>query len=733
MREELTCPVTGNMGSGRPDFTKGTTIRDWWPNDLDLSVLRQNSDLSNPMGPNFDYIREFNKLDLNQLKKDFYIMMHDSKDWWPADYGHYGPFLIRMAWHSAGTYRTMDGRGGGRDGTQRFPPLNSWPDNVNLDKARRLLWPLKKKYGKRISWADLMIFAGNCAFESMGMKPIGFAGGRHDVWEPQEDIFWGSERTWLSDSDRFSGDRKLDSPLAAVEMGLIYVNPEGPDGNPDPLASAKDVRTTFSRMAMDDQETVVLIAGGHTFGKTHGAAPATYLGREPEAAPIEEQGLGWKNSFGKGNAEDTISSGLEGAWKPHPTTWDMGYLKVLLKYDYELTKSPAGAYIWLAKDVAPEDMVEDAHIPGKWHRPMMTTADLALKYDPIYLPIAKDYYANPEKFKKDFANAWFKLTHRDMGPTSLYYGSEVPKETFLWQDPIPPRGNYWLNQKEVSELKRTIATSGLSVSQLVSTAWAAAASFRGSDMRGGANGGRIRLEPQISWEVNQPEKLKPILAKYQQIQRSFSRGRRHVSLADLVVLGGAVGIEIAARKAGANVVVPFSPGRMDATQAETDVEGMAVLEPKYDGFRNYLQRDFTTPPEELLVDKAQLLTLTAPEMTVLLGGLRVLGNNFADSPNGVFTSMPETLTNDFFVNLLDMATEWKATEDKNLFHGVSRKTGELKWTATRVDLIFGSNAQLRAVAEVYASDDSKPKFLHDFVAAWNKVMNADRFDLERNH
>ena len=734
MSNELTCPVTGSMGSagsGQPDFSKGMTIRDWWPNDLDLSVLRQNSNLSNPMGPRFDYIKEFNKLNFQELKRDFYVLMHESKDWWPADYGHYGPFFIRMAWHSAGTYRNMDGRGGARDGTQRFPPLNSWPDNVNLDKARRLLWPIKKKYGKRISWSDLMIFAGNYALESMGVKLIGFAGGRHDVWEPQEDVFWGSERNWLGDEDRYSGDRQLDSPLAAVQMGLIYVNPEGPDGNPDPVASALDVRTTFSRMGMNDEETVALVAGGHTFGKTHGAAPATHLGREPEAAPIEQMGLGWKNNFGTGNGDDTISSGIEGAWKPHPTTWDMGYLKVLLKYDYELTKSPAGAHMWVAKDVELDDMVEDAHIPNKWHKPMMTTADLGLKMDPIYLPIAKDYYANPEKFKKAFANAWFKLTHRDMGPTSLYYGPEVPRETFLWQDPIPPRGGYHLTEREISELKRNIASSGMSVSDLVSTAWAAASCFRGSDLRGGANGGRIRLEPQIGWHVNQPEKLKPILARYEQIQRNFARNRRHVSLADLVVLGGAVGIEIAARRAGANVVVPFAPGRMDASRAQTDVENMEVLEPKYDGFRNYLQREFSTRPEELLIDKAQLLTLTAPEMTVLLGGLRVLGNNFGGSPHGVFTHAPETLTNDFFVNVLDMKTEWKPTDDKNLFYGVDRNTGILKWTATRVDLIFGSNAQLRAVAEVYGSDDAKPKFLHDFVAAWNKVMNADRFDLRR--
>ena len=724
-----------NMSENRPDFTKGTTNKDWWPNQLDLGVLSQNSELSNPMGSKFNYIEEFKTLDLEAVKKDLFALMNDSQDWWPADYGHYGPFFIRMAWHSAGTYRTMDGRGGARDGTQRFPPLSSWPDNVNLDKARRLLWPIKKKYGKKISWADLMILAGNCAMESMGCKLIGFAGGREDVWEPQEDINWGSEKVWLATSDkadsRYSGERKLDSPLAAVQMGLIYVNPEGPDGQPMPAESAKDVRTTFGRMAMNDEETVALIAGGHTFGKAHGAAPAKHVGPEPEAAPIEQQGLGWKSNFGKGKAGDTIGSGIEGAWKPNPTKWDMGYLKVLLKYEWELTKSPAGAYIWLAKDVDDEDMVADAHDPKIKHRPMMTTADLSLKFDPIYEKIAKDYYAHPEKFADSFAKAWFKLTHRDMGPPSLYFGKDVPKEEFLWQDPIPKCKGNVINDKDIEELRTIIEKSGLTISQLISTAWASAATFRGSDRRGGANGARIRLEPQASWEVNQPRQLKAVLAKYEQIQSDFSISKKTVSLSDLIVLGGAVGIEMAAKRAGTHVKVPFKAGRMDASQEQTDVQSMKVLEPVYDGFRNYQKQAFNANPEELLVDKAQLLNLTAPEMAVLIGGLRVLGNNYANSPNGVFTRSPETLTNDFFVNLLDMGTEWEPTNDSNLFKGVDRKSGKQKWTATRVDLIFGSNAQLRAIAEVYASDDAKEKFVSDFIAAWNKVMNADRFDLPR--
>lgn len=735
MSENSRCPVTGHMGTGRPDFMRGTTNRDWWPDQLDLSVLCQNSDLSNPMGPAFRYVEAFQTLDLQAVKNDIFALMKDSQPWWPADYGHYGPFFIRMAWHSAGTYRTIDGRGGAKDGTQRFPPLNSWPDNINLDKARRLLWPIKKKYGRKISWADLMILAGNCAFESMGCKLIGFAGGREDVWEPQADVYWGAEKEWLATSDkpdsRYSGERKLDNPLAAVQMGLIYVNPEGPDGRPIPAESAKDVRETFARMAMNDEETVALIAGGHTFGKAHGAASPTYVGPEPEAAPIEQQGLGWKNTFGKGNAGDTIGSGIEGAWKPNPTKWDMGYLKVLLKYEWELTKSPAGAYIWLAKDVAEEDMVVDAHDPAKKHRPMMTTADLSLKFDPIYEKIAKEYYANPRKFADAFAKAWFKLTHRDMGPSTLYFGNDVPKEVFIWQDPILKHEGYFINNKDIEELKSKIAASGLTVSQLVSTAWASAATFRGSDRRGGANGARIRLEPQVSWEVNQPRQLRMVLGKYEHIQHAFNTHGKFVSLADLIVLGGALGIELAAKKTGAAIRVPFTPGRMDASRDQTDIDSMKVLEPLHDGFRNYQQRAFSARPEELLIDKAQLLTLTAPEMTVLLGGLRVLGNNYGQSAHGMLTGSPETLTNDFFVNLLDMGTEWKPTDDTNLFIGIDRKTGAQRWTATRVDLIFGSNAQLRAIAEVYASDDAKNKFLCDFVAAWNKVMNADRFDLLR--
>ncbi|MCL1878063.1 MAG: catalase/peroxidase HPI [Defluviitaleaceae bacterium] len=726
MADNSKCPVTG------AGFTKGrVTNRDWWPNLLDLSVLHQNSELGNPMGKCFNYVEEFLTLDLQAVKNDLVALMHDSQDWWPADWGNYGPFFIRMAWHSAGTYRTMDGRGGARDGTQRFPPLSSWPDNVNLDKARRLLWPIKKKYGRKISWADLMILAGNCAIESMGLKLIGFAGGREDVWEPQEDVIWGAETEWLGDDERYTGDRQLDNPLAAVQMGLIYVNPEGPDGNPVPIESAKDVRETFARMAMDDEETVALVAGGHTFGKTHGAASPTHVGPAPEAAPIEQMGLGWKNSYGTGNAQYTISSGLEGAWKPNPTTWDMGYLKILLTYDFELTKSPAGAYIWLAKDVAEEDMVADAHIAGMYHRPMMTTADLSLKYDPVYNKIARDYYSNPAKFFDAFTKAWFKLTHRDMGPTSLYFGEDVPTEEFLWQDPIPANHGYFLDERDVEDLKNKIQNSGLTVSQLVKTAWASASSFRGSDRRGGANGARIRLMPQIAWEINEPEKLKAVLETLQKIQANFCCEGRYVSLADLIILGGAVGVEIAAERAGTPICVPFTSGRMDASQEQTDVASFAVLEQRYDGFRNYLRPGFCPLPEALLVDRAQLLNLTAPEMTVLLGGLRVLGNNFGNSPNGVLTNSPETLTNDFFVNLLSGNTEWHPTEDKNLFVGTDRKTGVQNWTATRVDLIFGSNAQLRAISEVYASDDAGEKFLCDFIAAWNKVMNADRFDLLR--
>ncbi|MCL2365121.1 MAG: catalase/peroxidase HPI [Defluviitaleaceae bacterium] len=740
-----------------PDFTKGNTITDWWPDKLNLAVLSQNAQLVNPMGVNYDYRDAFKRLDYDAVKRDLYVLMTDSQPWWPADYGHYGPFFIRMAWHSAGTYRIGDGRGGAKDGTQRFPPLNSWPDNVNLDKARRLLWPIKQKYGRRLSWADLMIFAGTFALESMGMKPIGVAGGREDVWEPQLDVFWGAEKTWLTDTLRYgavaeaeksaaSADNAasaspgaapddvanrnaLDNPLAATEMGLIYVNPEGPDRQPIPAKSAMDVRITFRRMGMTDEETVALVAGGHTFGKTHGAASPSHLGPEPQGAPIQEQGLGWKNNFGTGNADDTIGSGLEGAWKANPTTWDMGYLTTMFKYEYELTTSPAGAYIWLAKDVEPQDMVQDAHVPGKWHRPMMSTADLGLKFDPVFEKIARHYLAHPQEFHDAFARAWFKLTHRDFGPPSLYLGPDVPTETFLWQDPIPVNKNYTLYNRDVDELKKAVRESGLTVGEMVRTAWASASTFRGSDKRGGANGGRIRLKPQINWEVNQPDRLKPILQKYEIIRAAFHQRGIRVSMADLIILGGAVGIETAAHQAGATLHVPFAPGRMDASQAETDIEGMAVLEPRYDGFRNYLQQDFAVQPEDLLVDKAQLLNLTPPEMTVLLGGLRVLGNNYDDSPHGVFTDRPGQLTPDFFTHLLDMDTEWKPTVDKNRFNGICRATGAQKWTATRVDLIFGFDAQLRAVCEVYAAADGRHKFLHDFVIAWNKVMNADRFDL----
>jgi len=730
MHEESKCPVTGKTRSMVAGG--GSSNKDWWPNQLNLRILHQNSTLSNPMDPEFNYAEEFEKLDLKALKRDLYALMTDSQEWWPADYGHYGPFFIRMAWHSAGTYRTGDGRGGGGRGMQRFAPLNSWPDNVNLDKARRLLWPIKKKYGKKISWADLLILTGNCALESMGLQTFGFGGGREDVWEPQEDIYWGSESEWLGDK-RYSGDRELENPLAAVQMGLIYVNPEGPGGNPDPVASGRDVRETFSRMAMNDDETVALIAGGHTFGKCHGAGPATHVGPEPEAAPIEQMGLGWKSSFGSGKGGEAISSGLEGAWKPNPTKFDMGYLKVLFKYEYELVKSPAGANQWLAKDVAEEDMVVDAHNPSKKLRPMMTTADLSLRYDPIYEPIARDYLQNPGKFADAFARAWFKLTHRDMGPRSRYLGPEVPSEALIWQDPIPVVNHELINAQDIEKLKDEIMSSGLSVSQLVGTAWASASTFRGSDMRGGANGARIRLSPQKDWEVNQPDQLNKVLQVLEKIQAGFNgthAGQKRVSLADMIVLGGCAGIEQAAKNAGRNISVPFSPGRMDANQEQTDVTSFAVLEPKADGFRNYMKSKFSVSAEELLLDRAQLLSLTAPEMTVLLGGMRVLNANYGQSPQGVFTKRPETLANDFFVNLLDMDTVWKAaTEDKDLFEGRDRTTGELKWTGTRVDLIFGSNSQLRAIAEVYACDDSQDKFLHDFVSAWNKVMNADRFDL----
>jgi catalase-peroxidase len=735
MNEDSKCPVTG--WTSKPIAGGGMSNRDWWPNQLNLKILHQHSHMSNPMGVAFNYAEEFKKLDLKALKEDLYALMTDSQEWWPADYGHYGGLFIRMAWHSAGTYRMGDGRGGAGSGNQRFAPLNSWPDNVNLDKARRLLWPIKQKYGRKISWADLMILAGNCSLESMGFKTFGFAGGREDIWEPEEDVYWGAEEEWLATSDkpksRYSGDRDLENPLAAVQMGLIYVNPEGPDGNPDPVASGRDVRETFARMAMNDEETVALVAGGHTFGKCHGAGDAALVGPEPEAAGIEEQGLGWKSSFGSGKGGDTISSGIEGAWKPNPTKWDMGYLKVLFKYEWELVKSPAGANQWLAKDVEEEDMVVDAHDPSKKHRPMMTTADLSLRFDPIYEPIARRYEQNPEEFADAFARAWFKLTHRDMGPRSRYLGPEVPAEELIWQDPMPAVDHEVIDEKDIADLKDKILASGLSVSQLVSTAWASASTFRGSDKRGGANGARIRLAPQKDWEVNQPDQLAKVLGIFEGIQKEFNSaqsGDKRISLADLIVLGGCAGVEQAAKKAGHNVTVPFTPGRTDASQEQTDVVSFYLLEPAADGFCNYQKKKYAVSAEEMLVDRAQLLTLTAPEMTVLVGGMRVLNANFEQSQHSVFTQRPETLTNDFFVNLLDMSTAWKATsEDEDLFEGRDRATGETKWTGTRVDLIFGSNSQLRALAEVYACEDSQEKFLKDFVAVWNKVMNLDRFDL----
>ncbi len=730
MDEKGKCPVTGK--TGHHVAGGGTTNRDWWPNQLNLRILHQHSDLSNPMGKQFQYAEEFKTLDLEALKQDLYAMMTDSQPWWPADYGHYGGLMIRMAWHSAGTYRLGDGRGGGGTGNQRFAPLNSWPDNVNLDKARRLLWPIKQKYGRKISWADLFILAGNCALESMGFPTFGFAGGREDIWEPEEDIYWGAESEWLGDK-RYTGERDLENPLAAVQMGLIYVNPEGPGGNPDPVASGRDVRETFARMAMSDEETVALVAGGHTFGKCHGAGPATHVGPEPEAAPMEEQGLGWKSGFGSGKGGDTISSGIEGAWKPNPTKWDMGYLKVLFKYEWELVKSPAGANQWLAKDVDEEDMVVDAHDPTKKHRPMMTTADLSLRYDPGFEPIARRFLQNPAEFADAFARAWFKLTHRDMGPRSRYLGPEVPAEELIWQDPVPAVNHPLVDAGDIAALKATIRASGLSVSQLVFTAWASASTFRGSDKRGGANGARIRLAPQKDWAVNEPERLKVVLQTLEGIQKQFNgaqSGGKKISMADLIVLGGCAGIEQAAKNAGHEVTVPFAPGRMDASVEQTDVASFSVLEPKADGFRNYLGGKCSVTAEELLLDRAQLLTLTAPEMTVLMGGLRVLNVNFGQSPHGVFTQRPEALTNDFFVHLLDMGTEWKpVTENREVFEGRNRVTGEIQWTGTRVDLVFGSNSQLRALAEVYACADSTGKFLHDFIAAWNKVMELDRFDL----
>jgi catalase-peroxidase len=699
---------------------------------LNLNVLHQHSPLSNPMGKEFNYADEFKKLDFEALKKDLYALMTDSKDWWPADYGHYGGLLIRMAWHSAGTYRKGDGRGGVSGGAQRFPPLSSWPDNVNLDKARRLLWPIKQKYGRKISWADLMILAGNCALESMGFKTFGFGGGREDIWEPPEDVYWGSETTWLGDK-RYSGERDLENPLAAVQMGLIYVNPEGPNGNPDPLAAAKDIREVFARMSMNDEETVALIAGGHTFGKTHGAGNASLVGPEPEAAPIEEQGLGWKSKFGTGKGDDTITSGLEVIWTQTPTKWSNNFLRNLFGYEWELTKSPAGAYQWKPKGGAGTGTVPDAHDPSKRHAPSMLTTDIALRVDPVYEKISRRFYENPDQLADAFARAWFKLTHRDMGPRSRYLGPEVPAEELIWQDPVPPVDHELIDTQDIADLKGKILASGLSISELVYTAWASASTFRGSDKRGGANGARIRLAPQKDWVVNQPTQLKKVLQTLEGIQKesnSAQSGGKMVSLADLIVLGGCAGVEQAAKNAGYDITVPFTPGRTDASQEQTDVESFALLEPAADGFRNYIKTKYAVSAEELLVDRAQLLTLTAPEMTVLVGGMRVLNSNFGQSQHGVFTKRPETLTNDFFVNLLNMSTTWKSTsEDEDVFEGRDRATGKLKWTGTCVDLIFGSNSQLRALAEVYAFEDSQEKFLHDFVAAWNKVMNLDRFDL----
>jgi len=730
MSEESKCPVP--HGQAKPVAGGGTSNQDWWPNQLNLCVLHQNSALSNPLGEAFNYAEEFKKLDLKALKQDLYALMTDSQDWWPADFGHYGPLFIRMAWHSAGTYRTGDGRGGAGFGTQRFAPLNSWPDNANLDKARRLLWPIKQKYGNKISWADLMILAGNCALESMGFKTFGFGGGRADIWEPSEDIYWGNEKEWLGDK-RYSGERDLENPLAAVQMGLIYVNPEGPNGNPDPLAAAKDIRETFARMAMNDEETVALIAGGHTFGKTHGAGPASNVGPEPEGAPIEAQGLGWLSSYNSGKAGDTITSGLEVTWTTTPTKWSSNFFWNLFGYDWELTKSPAGANQWIPKNGAGANTVPDAHDKSKRHTPAMLTTDLALRMDPAYEKISRSFYENPDLFADAFARAWFKLTHRDMGPRARYLGVEVPAEELIWQDPVPALDHPLVGASDIAALKAKILASGLSISDLVSTAWASASTFRGSDKRGGANGARVRLAPQKDWEVNQPAQLKNVLQKLEAIQSEFNgaqSGGKKISLADLIVLGGNAAVEAAAKKAGYDVAVPFTPGRTDATQEQTDAASFAVLEPVADGFRNYQKTKFSVSAEEMLVDRAQLLTLTAPEMTALIGGMRVLGTNVGKAQHGVFTDRPETLTNDFFVNLLDMGTAWKASAaDADIFEGRDRASGKIKWTGTRVDLVFGSNSQLRALAEVYGSQDGSEKFVRDFVAAWNKVMNADRFDL----
>jgi catalase-peroxidase len=726
MSTETKCPFVHKVGSGASN-------RDWWPNQLPLEVLHQHTPQSSPMGEDFNYAEAFKSLDFAAVKKDLEALMTDSQDWWPADYGHYGPFFIRMAWHSAGTYRTGDGRGGAGHGNQRFAPVNSWPDNVNLDKARRLLWPIKQKYGRKISWADLIILAGNVAMESMGFKTFGFGGGREDIWAPEIDVYWGNEKKWLDDKARYSGERELENPLAAVQMGLIYVNPEGPGGQPDTLASGRDVRETFARMAMNDEETVALTCGGHTFGKCHGAGPASHVGLEPEAAPIEQQGLGWKSSFGSGKGGDTISSGLEGSWTPTPTKWDMSYLDMLFGYDWVLSKSPAGAHQWTPKQATDSNTAPAAHDASKKVPIIMTDADLAMRMDPIYEPIARRFHQNPAEFADAFARAWFKLTHRDMGPRSRYLGPEVPAEALIWQDPIPAVDHALIDAQDIASLKGKILASGLSVSQLVSTAWASASTFRGSDKRGGANGARIRLAPQKDWAANQPEQLAKVLKALDGIQIEFNSiqsGGKKVSLADLIVLGGHAAIEAAAKKAGHAVTVPFAPGRMDASQEQTDVDSFAVLEPIADGFRNYLKGSYSVSAEALLVDRAQLLTLTAPEMTVLVGGMRVLNANVGQTQHGVITQRSEALTNDFFLNLLDMGTEWKAVSDaKDVFEGYDRKTGKLKWTGTRVDLIFGSNSQLRALAEVYASSDAQEKFVHDFVAAWNKVMNLDRFDL----
>ncbi|MFO7586753.1 MAG: catalase/peroxidase HPI [Gemmatimonadota bacterium] len=717
---------------------RGTSIRDWWPDRLDLGILRQHSEKSDPMGEGFDYAKEFESLDLAAVKRDLHELMTDSQDWWPADYGHYGGLFIRLAWHSAGTYRIGDGRGGAGSGSQRFAPLNSWPDNVNLDKARRLLWPIKRKYGRKISWADLMVLAGNVALESMGLETFGFAGGREDVWEPEQDTYWGAEEEWLATSDtpksRYSGERDLENPLAAVQMGLIYVNPEGPDGNPDPVASGRDIRETFKRMAMNDEETVALTAGGHTFGKCHGAGDAALLGPEPEAAGLEEQGLGWKSRHGSGKGSDTITSGLEGAWTPNPTKWDNGYFDMLFGYEWELVKSPAGAWQWQAKDMKEEDLAPDAEDPTKRVPTMMSTADMAMRMDPVYEKISRRFHANPDELADAFARAWFKLTHRDMGPRSRYLGPEVPEEELIWQDPVPDVDHELIDERDVADLKRSILDAGLTVPELVTTAWASASTFRGSDKRGGANGSRLRLAPQKDWEVNGPERLRKVLDKLENIRQAFEdtqAGGKKVSLADLIVLGGCAAVERAAKEAGFDVTVPFAPGRTDASQEQTDVESFEPLEPAADGFRNYQKAKFSITAEELLVDRAQLLTLTVPEMTVLVGGMRALDANWDGSKHGVLTDRPGALTNDWFVSLLDMGTVWTPTpDDGDVYEGVDRATGEKKWTGTRIDLVFGANSELRAVAEVYASDDAKEKFVNDFVAAWDRVMNLDRFDLD---